>query len=183
MPLRGVNRKWIVRLIVVSLVVTATIGWALHYPESVKNLSRFFPSFSLPNEENWTLEVKTTFSRCGHTQDLVQGFSSSKEIDQMIKTHPEYQVDQRRSHRVVCRIQKAGWCRSCHDNRFLGIENHRVAVIRGTPKKPGPVAEITPINSELLPAVERHDLKAGIPFRSEREKLQLLEGLNGLIVN
>lgn len=183
MRILRVRRKWIIRLVIALLVVAVSMFWALRYPESVKNLYRIFPSFSLPKEGRWTLEVHTIFSRCGHTLDVNTEYASEKELNQIVEANPKYKVEHRQTYRMVCLEQKDKWCVSCNENYFLGIENHHVAVIRGTPGQPGPVAEMTPIDTQLLPEVERSDLKTGIPFRGEKEKLQLLEGLNGLIVN
>lgn len=71
-------------------------------------------------------------------------------------------------------------CPSCKRARFLGISDGFVAVFSGTPAHRGEPVEITGIPAEALPQREMADLKRGIAFSGDKERLQLLEGLAAL---
>jgi hypothetical protein len=80
-------------------------------------------------------------------------------------------------------VNAAGLCESCQKYHFIGIRNQNLVIMKGTPIKPGPVQENIQLPVERLPDSERLDLEKGIPFQTEKEKLQLLEGLRSLIAN
>jgi hypothetical protein len=72
------------------------------------------------------------------------------------------------------------YCLNCREHQFLGIMEQSVAVIRGTPEKPGPILERLTLKTKDLPQLELEDLRKGIPLKNGNDKLQLIEGLKGL---
>jgi len=73
-----------------------------------------------------------------------------------------------------------GLCPSCRRSHFLGTWGGFVAVFTGLPGRGSSLLKMTSIPVESLPRAELEDLQKGIVYRSERERLQILEGLTAL---
>lgn len=63
------------------------------------------------------------------------------------------------------------------EGRFLGIHSGRVAVFEGVPGGCRVIEQELDLDAADLPPFQREALEAGIPFRSETERLQIMEGL------
>lgn len=63
------------------------------------------------------------------------------------------------------------------DGRFLGIHDGRVTVFEGVPGRCSAVLQELGLDAADLPPFQREALEAGIPFGSETERLQIMEGL------
>jgi hypothetical protein len=133
-------------------------------------------------EKEWHSKIYTTHVICGHT-DLIQDDQSRinllKEASARNHKRPDIKV-LIKDHLTIYRVKKRDWCDSCRHHQFLGIRGQNIVVLKGTPRKPGPVREILKININKLPASERDDLIRGIPFQNDKEKLQIIEGLSEL---
>lgn len=131
----------------------------------------------------WTLTIKQNFILCGHSLSLQKTYPTKLAIDAFLKRHENCIPRINTGHIISCQEQVSDFCPTCRDKQFLGVRDQEVVVIRGTPGRPGPIKERTLIKIKFLPNAEIADLKSGIAFRDEKEKLQLLEGLNGLVSN
>ncbi|BAS28320.1 hypothetical protein LIP_2480 [Limnochorda pilosa] len=63
------------------------------------------------------------------------------------------------------------------EGRFLGIHRGKVAVFDGLPGGCSVLREDLGLPAGELPSYQRETLEAGIPFTSETERLQIMEGL------
>jgi len=137
---------------------------------------------SLSKNSSWQLILIKKYELCGHTEIYKSTYNNESELQKVIEQYPNPEIERQPNlYKVTLRI--SDWCGSCRQNRFLGVENKEVIVRRGTPNKPGPILESTGFLTLALPEAERVDLAKGIPFVDEEEKLELLEGLNSLIMD
>ncbi|MGE5557931.1 MAG: BofC C-terminal domain-containing protein [Bacillota bacterium] len=78
--------------------------------------------------------------------------------------------------KVIVRREYHDLCQACKEKRYLGLQNHQVALYRGIPGL-GRLEKVLPdIQISALPMEEVDDLSKGIPVTSEREMLQIIEG-------
>lgn len=183
MKLRRVQLKWLLRLFSVVLVIALTSLWAGFNPDTVLKLRRkIFPQAMVPSV-NLVLELHTVHPGCKHEDLEVMTYKDELSMLKAVNQNNYGQLKQKTDDKYIYLRKGAEFCDSCSKNLFLSIKDKKVAIIRGTPAKPGPIAELTDILIEFLPDTELEDLKRGIPFKGDKEKLQLLEGLNGLVVN
>ena len=133
--------------------------------------------------KSYILELRTTHPQCGHPDIEQKVYSSKYALNKALSKEAGFKYQKKVGNNYFYIKQGSVWCESCTKNQYLGIFEGKVAVFRGTPEKPGPVSETTEIRTDLLPKVELEDLKEGIRFADDKEKLQLLEGLDGLILN
>lgn len=173
---------WI-RLAVIIMIIMVSIGVGYRYPKVTKGIQNIFSTVSLFRSEPWTLEKITVFKECRHQTVEQSTFASAKDIKTFLSKCPQGEIVENGQAKIKTQIEEEGFCSSCNQYQFLGIKSGKVVIMRGTPDKPGPVIQSIPMDVHLLPMAEREDLQRGIPFKDEKEKLQLIEGLNGLIVN
>ena len=110
-------------------------------------------------------------------------FPSLKNLKNAVESNHSFTVKKVKENHYAYEVTVEDYCPNCRTHQFLGINGQDVAVIRGTPDMPGPVLEKVEIKMENLPQLELEDLRKGIPFKTSNEKLQLIEGLKGLITN
>lgn len=138
-----------------------------------------------PGVEQSTLEAEVIYLACGHR-------GARRPVDRAIRamlarSKSGVSIEgwkivsrQGRSMRVLYKDSRA--CPTCRGARFLGItSNGFVAVFSGTPANPGSPLAMTKIRADDLPEPELLDLQRGIPFMTEKERLQILEGLTALL--
>ncbi|HLT57551.1 MAG: BofC C-terminal domain-containing protein [Limnochordales bacterium] len=65
------------------------------------------------------------------------------------------------------------------DGRYVGLHAGKVAVFEGAPGGCHRLVEEKPIDAGDLPAFQRRELEAGIPFGDDAELFQIIEGLVG----
>lgn len=176
-------KRWQIRGLIVLSVIVVSMGLAVRYPHILKYFREIFPSFSVSKGNPWVLDLRTVYRQCGHEEHQSFEYLGEGALQKAMTKYSELQVNEINPYFVSATNHLKQFCPTCHQNAFLGLSERKVAVIRGTPAHPGPVAELTDIVIDRLPEAEKNDLKAGIPFHDEKEKLQLLEGINGLIVN
>lgn len=169
-----------VSLLIILVAVAIKTG-------AIQSISRQIRTMVWHPQTPWSLEIEQTFLKCGHRLHLENTYSSETAIRSYVRRHPEYRFAKSRAaqarHRLSGVEELADYCPTCRTKQFFGIRDQQVVVLRGTPGQPGPVKEKTSIQLRLLPAVELDDLRKGIPFQNEKDKLQLIEGLNGLTTN
>ncbi|TCL56478.1 BofC-like protein [Hydrogenispora ethanolica] len=170
------------RIGVAVLVVAATFAWAVHNPRKIDQLRGMLAPAVKERPAQRFLEIRSEYTLCGHWKLDKVAFPSEDSLQAAVEKHPEYQFQKQSGNRYSYSVSVSGYCDSCRDNRFLGMDRQDVAVFRGTPSRPGPVVERVTLRVHFLPQSELDDLIKGIPFRDSREKLQLIEGLNGLII-
>lgn len=179
-----INRKWFFRGIIASLIVAVVVIGALLNPQLIKKLPDRFSTVFFSEAEPWVLEVATVYSECGHEEIVQTQFDSEQKLRESLLENSEIILQGAPEDFLIRGKQNsAGFCLDCQDKRFIGISNQKIAVFRGTPAKPGQVVEETELAVELLPQAEQEDLQRGIVFKTEEEKLEFLEGLNGFINN
>ena len=154
---------------------------------SFRGITRQIRAAVWHSQTPWSLEIDLTFLKCDHHLNLENVYPSETAIRNYLKRHPEYRLAKEQTALTRNRLSGAedldDYCPTCRSKQFLGIRKQQVMVLRGTPGQPGPVKEKITIQAHLLPAAELADLQKGIPFRDEKEKLQIIEGLNGLVTN
>ena len=168
-----------IRVTLISLVIMIVVLLMAVNPDFKAVLKKWGST----SQTHWILEENQTYLLCGHTLLKQRQFSSERLFKRAMGDRPplpSFQTDQRFG-RLIRKLP--GLCRNCRQHQFLGIREGLIVVLRGIPTQPGPVAESTGIKVDQLPEAELQDLKVGIPFRDAKEKLQLIEGLSGLIAN
>lgn len=172
----------ILRVITISLIIVITVWGTFRSPEMFRVFKRIAATPSmLFSKPIYHVRMDFQYRECAHHRITDASFVSLNRLQSALRKYGRYQLEEQPDHRYVCRIWTDGYCASCRDHQFLGISGSNVAIFHGTPLLPGPVKELTQLKVEHLPATERQDLSKGIIFRDDKEKLQLLEGLNGLI--
>lgn len=176
-------KPWLLWTMVLVIGMVVFVVGTFHCPPMLNYLRDIFPSALRGQKDLWVLEIKTEYLQCGHEDQQSVTYWGEKALQTGLQQYPGIKLNQLKPYSLTAVYRREGLCATCEQNTFLGVSDHKVAVIRGTPFRPGPVAELTDIIINPLPEAEKNDLKAGIPFKGEKEKLQLLEGINGLIVN
>lgn len=178
------NRAYVslLRIITISLIIVLTVWGTFRSPEMIRILKRIAASPALLfTQPVYRVKLDFRYRECNHHRFSEVSFTSLNRLKTGLQKYGRYQLQKQPDHHYICKIETNGFCASCRNHQFLGISGSNVAVFRGTPTKPGPVKEVTVIKAEQLPATERRDLANGIIFKNDKEKLQLLEGLNGLL--
>jgi hypothetical protein len=134
-------------------------------------------------EQQWDLEIDRTYTLCGHWDTVKQSYPSLKGLKNVVESNQNFKLKKAAGNRYVYEVSVVDYCLNCRNHQFLGVSDQNVAVMRGTPDLPGPLEEKIEIKTEDLPPQELEDLRKGIPFKTNNEKLQLIEGLKGLITN
>ena len=170
----------ILRLGMVVLVVAATLLWAVHNPRQIGQLRGMLALSFTSQPAERIMEIDTRYAACGHSNRARTTFPSEAALQSAVEQHAEYRFQKQTGNLYRYAATDDGLCPSCKQNQFLGLDNQQVVVYHGTPSQPGPVAERLSLPIQGLPQSELDDLKKGIPFKDSREKLQLIEGLNGI---
>lgn len=175
----------LLRLLAVLLVITATVIWAYLNPDTtLKIKQKLMRSAMIPlKKEASILEIRLEHPLCGHTEIKRINYQSKERYQAELRRISDYRVLKGKGDRLIYVCKGSDLCDSCQNHFFMGISGEKVVIFRGTPAKRGPVMEATDITAKLLPKVEKIDLEKGIPVKDDKEKLQLIEGLHGLIVN
>ncbi len=168
------------RVIGISLLITVVIFWGLrHNPRAIEKFRRIISPSNTASPRKWILESQKLHTMCGHMESKRTEYFKEEPFKAVIKNYSR-QVEKVNNQSYRYLENNNNLCESCRKNQFLGIDGQQIVVYRGTPDRPGPITERIEINLSKLPEEEIEDLKKGIPFRDGKEKLQLLEGLNGL---
>jgi hypothetical protein len=135
------------------------------------------PSTKVPEEKMIILELQTEYSLCKHLEIEQIEYKSDDQLQQDLEDKTGYRLVEALEDRHIYKRVVNDVCKNCKDNQFIGIAEGKIAIFKGTPNQPGPVSEYLNIQIDLLPQAELNDLSKGIPFKDDKEKLQLLEGL------
>lgn len=181
----------VIRVTVISLLVVLVTYGLSRNPGIIKDFKQMISPTAFISRNQLDLEIQTIYLQCGHTESVHQYYKSKTALLKSVQetfqvSHnegPSGTVRQKDKYTYWMIINAAGLCESCQKHHFFGIHNQNLVIMKGTPLKPGPVQETIQLPLERLPDSERLDLEKGIPFQSEKEKLQLLEGLSSLIAN
>lgn len=171
----------LLRVMVTSLLIIITVFWVFkHNPQIIVGFRKtIFPSKTFSPPQRWILESQKLHTVCGHWESKRTEYRKEGSFKAIIKNYSQ-QVEKVNNQSYRYLESSHDLCDSCRKNQFLGLDDRQIAVFRGTPQNPGPITEKIEIDLDKLPLEEIEDLKKGIPFRDGKEKLQLLEGLNGL---
>lgn len=173
-------RLTLLRVIGISLLIIMAVFWGLNEnPMAISKIKKmFFPS-DAPSPQKWILESQKLHIICGHMDTKRAEYHKKGPFETVIKNYSKH-VKKVNNQTYIYLERSQDLCGSCRQNQFLGLVGEGLAVFRGTPANPGPITEKIILNLNKLPEEEIEDLKKGIPFQDGKEKLQLLEGLNGL---
>ena len=169
----------LLRIIGVSLMIIMVVFWGIkQHPVAIKKIRKMiFPS-ATTSPQKWVLESQKIYA-CGHVESKRAEYPKKGPFETVIKEYAK-QVEKVNNQTYAYTERSQDLCDSCRENQFLGLAEQQLAVFRGTPGNPGPITERIVLNLKKLPEAEVEDLKKGIPFKDGKEKLQILEGLNGL---
>lgn len=171
------------RVIVVSLLVILTITGICTQTGTINIVKRFLAMAAVTPKSSCILDLLFTYKTCGHNVELQRPFQSEELLKNALQEYPGLKIKKHEPTRWKGIVIVEGLCDTCRNYQFLSIRGRKVVVLRGIPARPGPVLEITQININRLPESEQKDLRKGIPFKDSKEKLQLIEGLDGLMGN
>lgn len=97
--------------------------------------------------------------------------------EEVAQLYRDWKIDSFTPQTVVLKLAVNGVCKEHRKAQFVGVHEGKVAVYYGTPSKKAIVKEVTEIDiSTLIPQV-RDELQKGITFRTEEERLRIMEGL------
>lgn len=177
----------LIRKIALSLIIILFVYIISNYPGNNQLIQRIIPPSGNISGQKWDqhkrVRVYTTHLLCGHQDSIIYNHRNQNFIKEVItrqNSDPDYKV-QHLGRMLIYRIRKRDWCLSCDTHQFLGINDQNVVVRYGVPGQPGPIRERIHINLKRLPNSERNDLRRGIPFDDNKEKLQIIEGLSDLM--
>lgn len=170
----------LLRVIGICSLIIVVVVWGLKQnPMAISKIKRMvFPS-DVASPQKWILESQKLHTICGHMESKRTEYHMEESFKAVIKNYAKH-INKVNNQAYTYIESNLDLCDSCRKNQFLSTAGQQIAVFRGTPQKPGPITEKIPINLNKLPEEELEDLKRGIPFKDGKEKLQLLEGLNGL---
>lgn len=173
------SKLTLLRVIGISLLIFLAIFWGVgDNPKVITWFRKIVFPLNQSSPSKWVLKVRKIYS-CGHEDSKFVEYQSERPFKAVIKNHSK-QIKKVNNQSYTYLEKDQDLCDSCRTNQFLGLNGQSIAVFRGTPENPGPMTEKITINLAKLPEEEIEALKVGIPFRDGKEKLQLLEGLNGL---
>lgn len=182
MKFSKISLRAILRIVIISLAIIVTVLWVQN-PEIIKQVKKIAGPWEPKSAQEWILETHMTY-RCGHSVSSQNHFRSEELLKEaLMPLNSGALFVKTGDYRFSNLVKVADLCKTCRQYQFLGIRDQDVVIIRGTPEKPGPVEEDTLIKVSRLPESEIKDLKKGIAYKDAKEKLQLIEGLNGLIAN
>lgn len=177
------KRFSIIRKIGLSFIIILVVYLLINNPDNHRLIQKIIPPAGNIRGPEWgqplRARVDTMHLLCGHRDSIVFNRGDGRSVKKTI-TSQHYTV-QKQGRMLVYRTKKRDRCSSCGNHQFITISVPNVVVKYGTPIKPGPVRETLRINLNRLPNSERDDLMRGIPFRDDKEKLQIIEGLSELI--
>ncbi len=123
---------------------------------------------------------KTLFKKCGDvetTREMAGGDLLGLSREGFQARNKELNIEEFTPKRVVVLATVDGLCQQHSSYRYLGIMDGFLAVYEGKPGQGGRAVEITDIEVRSLPEKEIRDLQKGVPVSSQRELLEILQGL------
>lgn len=174
------SRLTLLRVIGISLLIIIVVVWGIKQnPRAISNFRKMISPSDAASPQKWILESQKLHTICGHVESTRTEYHKEEPFMAVIKNYSS-QVKKVNDQSYTYLESSHDLCDTCQKNQFLGLDGQGLAVFRGIPNKPGPITERIAIDLNKLPEAEIKDLKKGIPFEDGKEKLQLLEGLNGL---
>lgn len=173
----------LVRISILSLLTIVAVFFISRGPLFQKLMPKTRDPALTSAGQQWDLELEKTYNLCGHHDEFNQSYPSLKDLKRVAEGHHSFTLKKAEENHYIYAVTVEDYCPNCRNHKFLGISGNEVVIMRGTPVIPGPVLETIEISVEKLPPLELEDLRKGIPFKTEGEKLQLIEGLKGLIMN
>lgn len=129
--------------------------------------------------ESITVQVTDLYLGCQHTEEYSKVIKS-EELSTLLKEVEDWEIKRVDKKNLILTRKNNGLCPICRQEEFLGIHGENIVIYFGRPDRPGPVKEVTPIKILSLPEKEIADLKRGVVFKDQKEKLLILEGYSGL---
>lgn len=128
-----------------------------------------------------TMFEQTVYYTDCQESEMMRAKASAKVVgmtrDEVAKLYREWQITSFDSNVVALKLSVDGVCKAHRESQFLGIHDGMVAIYYGRPGESAILKEMLQIDAALLVTQVQEELKKGIPFQSEEEKLRILEGI------
>lgn len=120
------------------------------------------------------------YTDCGEDETIREKASSEvvgMTRDEVATLYHEWQIDVFTPKLVMLQLSVNGVCKEHRKKRFVGIRDGKVAVYYGTPTDKPILKEMTDITVTSLVEQVQQELKQGIVYQTEEERLRIMEGL------
>ena len=131
-------------------------------------------------EEN-TMFEQTIYYRDCEESEVMREKASAKVVgmtrDEVADLYQEWQITSFDKEVVALQISVEGVCTEHKKDMFVGMRDGTVGIYYGKPNEHVVLKEALAIDPAMLVEQVQEALEVGIPFRSEEEKLRILEGI------
>lgn len=160
----------------IGLALTGA-AWLVNFTR----LQRLQPSPPTASQRvsQFKLFLRREFARCGHFVEEQKSMGKG-DIELIGGLYKGWQIGQGQGDGMTLISNDEGYCPICEQEEFLGVLDGKVAVFYGRPERRGPIKEVTVLDVKSLPQQEQFDLAKGLIIKTDKEKLQLIEGLTSL---
>lgn len=128
-----------------------------------------------------TMFEQTIYYRDCKESEVVREKASAKVVgmtrDEVAELYREWQITSFDKDVVVLQIAVDDVCKEHKKEQFVGMRDGIVGIYYGKPNEDAILKENLTLDTTMLIEEAQEALKVGIPFRSEEEKLRILEGL------
>ncbi len=128
-----------------------------------------------------TIFEQTIYYRDCKESEVMREKASAKVIGmtrgEVADLYHEWQITSFDNEMVALQLSVDGVCKEHKKDQFVGMRDGVVGIYYGKPNENAVLKEPLSIDAEMLVEQVEEALKNGIPFRSEEEKLRILEGI------
>ncbi|MBQ1249321.1 MAG: BofC C-terminal domain-containing protein [Selenomonadales bacterium] len=128
-----------------------------------------------------TMFEQTIYYRDCKESEVVREKASAKVVgmtrDEVAELYREWQITSFDKDVVALQIAVDDVCKEHKKEQFVGMRDGIVGIYYGKPNEDAILKENLTLDTTMLIEEAQEALKVGIPFRSEEEKLRILEGL------
>lgn len=124
--------------------------------------------------------LRRKFARCGHDMEEKKAVTEGN-LALIGRFYQGWRIGSADGEWLTLIRSNEGHCPICEREEFIGVLDGKVAIFHGRPERKGPLKEVTAIEVDKLPRQEQADLEKGLVIRTDKEKLQLMEGLAALL--
>ena len=128
-----------------------------------------------------TMFEQTIYYRGCNESEVMRERASAKVVgmtrDEVGELYRDWQITSFDKDVVALQISVDDVCKEHKKEQFVGMRDGKIGIYYGKPNENAILKEALPIDATMLVEQVQEALKGGIPFRSEEEKLRILEGL------
>jgi hypothetical protein len=128
-----------------------------------------------------TMFEQTIYYRACKESEVMREKASAKVVgmtrDEVAELYREWQITSFDKDVVALQIAVDDVCKEHKKEQFVGMRDGIVGIYYGKPNEDAILKENLTLDTTMLIEEAQEALKVGIPFRSEEEKLRILEGL------